>query len=136
MKKKEFFELVKHEAEQVRRRATPEEKARLDYATLQVLDCKNCLRGQLCGGDGPGYLSERAEELMPQYIEVDVEVPLSLLFGLYNGNRGLLNFREFSLQNGYADCLLNPLEIYILLKGAKNRRLVEYLKGKRETFEP
>ena len=131
-KVKDFKKDTLHEIEMLKQHATDEEKARLNFEDFNYESEYNCIYGQLTGRcDSP-----RAKELM--------DLACIRVMGLASGidniqNRNIsddafvingANTGQGWTENGYRKYKhLSALEAYIGTKRAKNKEILEYIKG-------
>lgn len=141
--KKQFLADVMHEIEMLKKHATPEEIARLDFEDFNPTTYNDCIYGQLT----TDCRNNRAKELM--------DVACIRTFDLGDGEDNELigeglSFAEAKVFiNGNYDGsqwtgrrggagrsfrYLSSLEGYISLKDAKNRQIIAYLKGEQPTL--
>ena len=119
MKKKEFLEMVMTEIETIKERATPEEIGKLDFESLRVQTPKLCIYGQMTGH----CQSERANEISHKvfaHIAIDE-------------NFNQLSFTKW--EKHVSGKHVTSLEVYITMKGAKNKQVIQYLKGEINTLK-
>lgn len=114
---KELKELVILEAINLKNHATEMEKANLDFATFDKGDPQHCIYGQMTGD----CRSSRALELLNRCI-----VPYSAGLCVY-ANKVEKDFQGYF--SGFS-----PIEFYICRPKAKNKPLIDFLKGNRETL--
>lgn len=144
--KKEFLKDVAHEINQLKNNATKEELTRLDFSTLNPNKAPLCIYGQITGS----CENKRTKELMNKscirvvHGELNGE-DIGLTSGLF-ATRTRETFRDIKkFINGSNESqmwdeddrnysYLSSLETYILLKGAKNKHIIDYLQGKVETL--
>jgi hypothetical protein len=110
--KKQFIEDVKKEAMALKEHATREELGKLDFTILNPNSGHLCVYGQLTGMCDSDRADELIKECAPRlYVHLDdfVAVPTN-------------NFENF---------YWSPIEKYILDDDAKNKNLIDYLKGNR-----
>jgi len=111
MRRKEFLDMVLEEATHLRNNATDEEKSNLDFSTLATTNIHNCIYGQMTGH----CFSKRAKELFAKkFDKLGCETD---------------TFRKKSFEP-VVDEGFSPIEVYITIKGSKNRSLINYIKGK------
>lgn len=134
--KKQFLLDVRHEIEALKKNATADEKARLDFKDFNPSNTRECFYGQLTGS----CCSSRAKVLMDmscirvfgiEWDDVLFETKsykdfIPALNGAYNaqdwkGNDRALNY-------------LSALEGYIYASDAKNKQIISYIKGETETL--
>ena len=111
--------LVKGEAEKLKKYATPEELAKLNFIKLFFLHGTRCIYGQITGS----CFSERAVELLKKCAE-----PYS---------RSLKKYTETNIKSfiqGQFRTVFSPIEFYIAQEGAKSKALIDFLKGKSKTL--
>lgn len=138
--KKQFLEDVKKEAVALKENATAEELERLDFNTLDPEDYTECIYGQMTGS----CLEERACELIfnccaryvttgrnedlgsDSFMQLCRQINGSKIRGVDNPVQ-LLETREDSIIEHYS-----ALEAYIMTPFAKNKNLIDFLKGNRK----
>jgi hypothetical protein len=142
-KRKQFLQDVMHEIQSLRDNATPEEKDELDFDTFDYEEPRRCIYGQLTGD----CASLRAKELMDagcirvmdvqdgvdDIKEVDIE---DEVFNINGKNRGQgWKCDRFSKDWSRVYTHLSALEGYICTAGAKNKEIIDYIKGNINTLE-
>lgn len=141
--KTQFLADVMQEINTLRTIATEKEKSNLNFDSLNAIYADKCIYGQLTGRCD----SERAKKLMDKacirvmnlnagiddffkegnYLKEESRNTFSKISGLVNGeNKGQSWVKHWTKRN-YK--YLSVLEAYILLKGAKNKQVIEYIKG-------
>lgn len=127
MKTKELKALVREEAARLREYATPEELSRLDFDQFAPTIPTMCIYGQTTGD----CFSPRATTLLNKCAR-----PFSKAVREYEPNgkkRFDKNVRNLlAVKDGHA--YFSPIEFYIAQPDAKNKQLIAYLKGKRNTL--
>jgi len=124
MKKSEFLQAVKVEATHLREYATKTEKERLSFACLRPSNISSCIYGQLTGNCS----SERAIELAPKILDTWESINIGPSESIpYD------NFKDLKVEKGN---YYTALEIYIMTKGSKRKKLIEFIKGETDTFNP
>jgi len=118
MKKKDFLQLVEAEALHLRNNATDKEKDNLDFDALYANSSTRCVYGQMTGTCD----SDRAKELYPKTFYT---LPMLDASFTQTKVRGFLASGE----------RFTALEAYIIMKGAKKKSLLNYIKGNRKTFK-
>jgi hypothetical protein len=137
--KKQFIIDVKHEVEMLKKHATKEEIEKLDYVHLDPVHMGKCIYGQMTGS----CESDRAKALMDlacvrvyvgdvmirgkEYKEIQKNMN-----GPYKGQMWS-NDWDNGVKRSYTH--LSMIETYICLIGAKNKKLIDYLKGETDTLE-
>lgn len=127
--KKTLLAQVLEEAIHLRENATDEEKGKLDFDALRVSKNDRCIYGQMTGHCD----SERAAELYKsKYNSVGTRSA---------ENKGLTTFSELKELNPEGEfeehvAWFTPIEVYITMKGAKNKSLIRFIKGEIKTFKP
>lgn len=112
--KKQFIEDVKKEAMALRKHATKEELDRLDFYTLDPQSPTRCTYGQLSGDCD----NDRASEL--------IKACAPVLFAAHDF------YAQYPLPiEKFLTYRWSPIEIYINRDYAKNKNLIDYLKGNR-----
>jgi hypothetical protein len=135
--KKQFIEDVKKEARALRKHATKKELQALELAILDPNHNEKCVYGQMTGS----CTSYRAAELIYQsckryfhnprtsgntvdFAEFKKKVNGAKIKGI-SDEAELHDARDWSLE------YLSSIESYILIPNAKNKNLIDYLKGNR-----
>jgi len=121
MKKLEFLTLVREEIENIKTHATPEEISNLDFNKFNPTIISQCIYGQMTGC----CFSDRARELQPKIYNTD----LTCIGDTFRYIKYLLVKGEIQDYKDYT-----TLEMYIPMKGAKNKQIIQYLKGERKTL--
>ncbi len=114
--------LVISEAQALKVNATREELDILDFYYLDVISPKNCIYGRMTGD----CYSPRATELLSA-----CAVP-------YSGDLERLertSIQRFNPTNRERSIVFSPIEYYITCDKAKNKELIDFLKGKTDTLE-
>lgn len=131
---KTLKQLVKKEAKALLTHATKEERESLDFNNLDPDHKSRCIYGQMTGR----CTSKRASQLIRKSCEkvyrfgeagpIDEDAVLS---GKPRKNR------NDNLHSWLPEPLeyFSPIEVYILNPGAKNKELIEYLRGERKTLD-
>lgn len=138
--KEQFLQDVRTEVEALKANATKEEIAKLDIEHFHPDSKQDCIYGQMTGS----CESHRAKELMDSAC---VRVTNSTFFmgtftfdnlathinGEYTGQtwEGESNDERYLRKFSY----ISMLEMYIFLKGASPKNIIDYLKGEVETLE-
>lgn len=125
--KKDFHQMVLDEANHLRKHATDEEKSKLDFKILSVNSGERCIYGQMTGS----CVSDRACELFQKTFRMigsecqEIE------------RKGCTTYTEWLIEeDNYYKLDFSPIEVYITLKGSKNKQLIQYIKGEINTFKP
>jgi hypothetical protein len=129
--KKQFIEDVKKEARALRKHATKEELANLDFESFNPIDEHRCVYGQMTGDCS----SNRAHALIAKCC---IRLVDNLVFARngrklgksINGKVESTNQLDATRKQGFMR-YLSQLEAYIQMAGAKNKNLIAYLKGER-----
>lgn len=139
-KRKSFLADVEHEVKMLRRHATPEEKALLDFDEFDPNVPYRCIYGQMTGS----CASPRAKELMDlSCIRVmDIDEDRVGKHGMEDIDMETFNVNgEYTGQtwkrSGYRSRAyehISALEGYIFTKGADVKSLMEYLKGESDVL--
>ena len=120
--KKDLIQKVIAEATALREHIDPMEVALLNFETLMPARTDLCIYGQMTGD----CFSERARYLIEQ-----CATPFSSdLNSFFNVSEEQWKRRQFGTS------YYSPIEFYICQPGAKNKALIEFLKGERETLLP
>lgn len=145
MKKSEWLTDVKNEIDALKENATKEELSRLDYKSFDPKHADHCVYGQLTGD----CATPRAKELMDiaclrvmdfsgKFDEIDDETFTGIQQFINGANKGQ-GWKEWEDLGGAVNYFrqykfMSSLEAYIQLKGAKNKSIIQYLKGERNTL--
>jgi len=143
MKKKDFIADVMHEIDMLKKHATKAELNNLDFDMFDYDHQDNCIYGQITGS----CASPRAKILMDKacirVMNIKSERYLTgakLLAGKtfskikhqINRDNTSQTWNESGRRN-YSH--LSALEGYITLKGAKNKQIIQYLRGEIDTLK-
>lgn len=132
MKKQELLDMVLVEANHLREYATKEEKDKLDFYCLDVNGSFSCIYGQMTGDCD----SARACTLFNKVFSTIGDYYIDEEGGEVL-NKGIFTFIEWDIEKDYNESkIFSPIEVYITLKGSKNRSLIQYIKGEIDTFKP
>ena len=112
-------ELVKQEAENLKKYALKKELKRLDFSNLYPQSYRACIYGQMTGD----CYSKRAAELLNKCAQ-----PYSGKVQKYLSPENK-KFKDGFIRN------FSPIEFYIAQDGAESEALINFLKGKSETLE-
>lgn len=123
MKKTEFLQMVLQEADHLREHATDEEKGKLDFSKLQITEAQHCIYGQMTGVCD----SLRAFELYGKLFDGHGGGYETFSQLLHDGVFNPADEKEFAL---------TPIEVYITMKGSKNKSLISYIKGEINEWKP
>ncbi len=134
--KKQLLTAVMEELNDIKRYAFKKEIAKLDIKTFDYGNEDHCIYGQMTGN----CHSKRATKLVNKCCNGYVCTYITPLF------KEQITFREskVSIIKRSGDLLretftgssrFSALELYITLKGAKNKEIFEYLKGERKTLK-
>ena len=127
--KKDFMENVKHEVETLKNLATKKEIAKLDFNNLDPNNTDACIYGQMTGH----CRSKRALNLISKACATTVKTSdVSLVGSTFNAMKNQINGPYENNLMKVGQCVIHyfsALEAYILLKGSKNKHIIEYLKG-------
>jgi hypothetical protein len=148
--KAQFLNEVKHEIDSLKKHATKAELSRLNFRTFDPNFATDCIYGQMTGT----CASRRAKQLMDKSCvrifdtssigsdSLDDISNFNSLKKYINGKYTDISWREAtafskSIGNEFGRDYdyLSALEGYIQTKGAKNKEILEYLKGERETLK-
>ncbi len=145
MKKVDFLKDVMHEIDALKKNATKKELARLDFDAFDFSTVRDCIYGQMTGN----CASARAKRLMDKScvrvmclddgVRELKERTFTEISDLINGsNEGqgwVDDGGHFSFSGSSRNFRhLSVLEAYIMLKGSKNKQIIQYLKGEIETL--
>jgi len=129
--KSQFILDVKKEASLIKKHATGEEIDKLSFIKLRPTNYDECVYGQMTGN----CRSERAIELIKKCCQRSIE-------NLCPMERNTIEFQEIppnvngkTIDDDRVYKFLSALETYILMKGAKNKQLISYLKGETKTVK-
>ena len=131
--KKQFLADVEHEIDMLKLHATDEEKEYLDFDSFDPDKPKKCIYGQITGNCN----SHRAMQLMQlgcvrivhnpgnrAYKFTEMKPRINGAFMPETWDRDRDDFPNF----------LSCLEAYILLDDAKNKQIIQYIKGETDTL--
>ena|SRR5688572_14020838 len=129
--KKQFIEDVKTEARALRKHATKKELEKLDFESFNPKDEHQCVYGQMTGDCS----SNRAHALIA---ECCIRLVDNIVFGgncrrigkAVNGTVESIHQLDAARKRGLMK-YLSQLEAYIQIPTAKNKNLIDYLKGNR-----
>lgn len=139
--KKQFIEDVKKEARALRRHATKREISQLSFEDLSPSSKYRCVYGLMTGN----CFSERAAELIhaccKRYFISSTEdgdsigdsAELGKVTRNVNGKKvpGVENATDLCIHRNHWTFHLSSIEAYIMQPSAKNKNLIDYLKGNR-----
>ena len=128
MEKSEFLKIVSEEINNIKNKATKEEKNRLNFEGFRHQYPENCIYGQMTGRCD----SSRAEELTSKTLEsIYVSCTPQYL-------EGHIPFEYLDRSSGD---IFTPLEQYLYMSATKSgrkskmhREIIEYIKGERATL--
>jgi len=135
-KRQQFLLDVMHEIDMLKKHATDAEKARLNFDWFDYTRPSQCIYGQLTGSCS----NNRAKELMNASCirvmhlgsrgihEISGEKITSPAFNV-NGEYVGQTWGGSSMRPHRSYAYLSALEGYIATKGAKNKAIIEYIKG-------
>jgi hypothetical protein len=137
--REEFLQDVRIEVEALKANATPREVAKLNIETFNADSKSLCIYGQMTGNCS----SYRAKELMDascvRVTNSSYEIenrPFDEVAEKINGDYAGQTWREDWGQTYYRRfSYLSMVEMYIFLKGASPKNIMDYLKGEVETLE-
>ena len=120
------------EAQALRKHATNEELAKLDYLRLDAAHTERCIYGQMTGHCLSARAAELIEACTPRYfrqsaIDDTTRAPIRTIAKAANGTT-VENFRR-ARTTSYGTAHFSAIEAYISWKGAKIKNLVNYLRG-------
>lgn len=119
MKRPEFIKLVVDEIENVKNKATKEEKSKLDKRTFDKNKIHLCIYGQLTGG----CVSKRAQELSPK------------IFRNYTDLDEKGKGKTFSSHSFESGSYATALEKYLYMATEKQQfNIIDYIKGDTQTL--
>lgn len=101
------------EVSNLKKYATKEELYRLNFDKLNPIDNSNCIYGQITGD----CYNSRASDLIKKCTRV------------YYDNMYIRSVVHSIDEVGYGERNCSPIELYITLNGAKNKTLIDFLKG-------
>lgn len=131
---KKLKELVRIEADNLRKYATKEELRWLDFEHLRPLNVGLCIYGQMTDN----CFSDRASELVQKCAKSycfplsDLDVEMEWDFKNYKDSWLHEDFQEDRVERLR---FFSPIEVYIGHKNAKSKSLIEYLRGETDTLE-
>lgn len=114
----ELKEQVIFEVNNLKKYATKEELSKLDFDTLNPESKFGCIYGQMTGN----CFCERADSLVSKCTKVYYDDISTYSAGM----------TESFIYGTYRN--LSPIEVYISLPEAKNKTLIDYLKGDRDSL--
>jgi hypothetical protein len=130
MKLLEFLKMVRVEATHLRDNATKEEKSKLDFDELMVLNVSNCIYGQMTGNCN----SYRAKELytkkfdsMVSFYAKDIGAVAKIANPMTEKEKAVRSYRGFGQYT--------PIELYVTSLAANNEGLIKYIKGINKTLK-
>ncbi len=143
--KSTFLKDVRYEVEMLRQHATDDEKENLVFRFFDPDNFQQCIYGLMTGD----CRSHRAQELMDKSCIRVMDIPKqtftsnSLNNSSFNDPRFVINGKysgqtwkdDESYKNRRDMRFLSALEGYIYLKDAKNRNVLDYIKGKIDVLE-
>lgn len=144
MKKQDFLNDVEHEVRMLKKHGTKEELARMDLDGFQPEHQEHCIYGQMTGS----CVSKRAKILMDKScVRVFSSDPFRFKDMNYNGFKPYINGTNKG--QGWNDDGGNyhwtthsrnynhssALEGYILMKGAKIKMIISFLKGESDKLK-
>ncbi len=136
MKKQEFLNAVEHEVRALKKYGTKEELGRMDIDTFNAGNAYSCIYGQMTGT----CTSKRAKKLMDKscIIVFKDEEPFTLSGKAFSRFKPYINGKNEG--QGWNDSgsdtrdsrnynHSSALEGYILMKGAKVKMIIKFLRG-------
>ena len=128
--KRQFLEEVKTEVESLKKFATEEELENLDFGHLEPTDDSLCIYGLMTGSCHTNRAIELIEKCCRKYVDYRGNIRVRNFTDIKPIDKGVPTvFRQqFELQ------FLSSLEAYIMLPRAKNRNVIQYLKGETDTL--
>lgn len=127
------------EANNIKKFANPKEIEKLNFDHLQPSHRKNCIYGQMTGDCFNMRAATLIEKCTHRYFENGL-IPV-MSDQLVNMDRIAKNVNGTSVENFIHarsqewDTHYSAIEAYILLQGANNKNLIEFIKGQGETLE-
>lgn len=116
---RELKQLVINEATNLKKYASAEERARLDFGQLDGSHSSLCVYGQMTR-NCYSFEAIKLLDLCTKPYSKDLEDKIPAIYGNFNPFFGR---RDFS-----------PIEYYICQRKAKNKTLINFLKGETETL--
>jgi hypothetical protein len=128
-------ELVRIEADNLRKHASGSELSKLDFDSLDVNNTQLCVYGQMTGFCHSPRAIELIKSSAQEFVFVNEDSGfIELEFENFK-NRWIR--KEFKSVNSveYSERYFSPIETYIYQTDAKNKELIEYLRGETDTLE-
>jgi hypothetical protein len=138
--KKDFLENVKHEVEILKNLATKKEIAELNFSYLDPNSFSKCIYGQMkghCRSQRALYLITKACSFLVTRNNESTGSTFSVMKKYIHGPYEKSLMKEFIDEIDEIDEIdyFSALEAYIMLKGSKNKHIIEYLKGETKTLK-
>jgi hypothetical protein len=137
--KKQFIADVMHEIEMLKKHATPEEIAKLDFSTFDANEIDGCIYGQLTGACNDDRSIElikacclKSINFFPSNLRTKIR-DLSIEDILPNVSAPKQAIKKDSWNERSLD-YISALEGYIYSKGANCEGIIAYLKGETNTL--
>jgi hypothetical protein len=136
MKKEVLLSRVKEEATILRAVLTADQKAKMDYETLNPQIATLCLFGQIFGS----YKAPEAIEVLPKSIYSRVpSLDLFEAWSFEKNNKYRMDFNRFELvkekREGVEYNHFTHLEVFLMCE-TNSEDMFKYIKGEIEDFEP
>lgn len=112
---------VTQEAKNIRKYATKDERARLDFERLIPQSPRRCIYGQMTGT----CRSSRAIQLLSK---------CALPYWSFKTSRKLPEAKRKNTSYGESDIYFSPIESYIMQPKADNKALIAFIKGETDTL--
>ena len=131
MNKQEFLSSVMQEVEALKKHATKAEIKNLDFETLNPRAYSRCIYGQMTGD----CHSSRALMLIRKCTPVVIN-KIGSFYNVFSDIKENINGKP-TRKNIHSNerHFFSTLENYIVLKGSKNEKIIQYLKGETETLK-
>ncbi len=148
MKKRDFLSAVEHEVRMLKEHANKSELKKLNFDNLDPRKMDNCIYGQMTGS----CASKRAKKLMDKSCIIVTNGKLGgcndLIDKKYSDIKRFINGQNTGqgwydqggddgsfLRSGSRDFkYLSALEAYICLNGAKNKHIIDFIRGEVEVL--
>jgi len=143
MKKAVFLAMVLASVNELIQNSSQEEKDKVDFDKLHKAGKSGCILAQMTGN----YDTNRANALVKKDLFVKTNNLESIITGSTWFPTGYLPTAVDHIVPAYdasgnigegvkSDYVLSAFEIFIMIKGANIKDLVDYIKGNLDTFEP
>jgi len=128
MNKQEFLSNVMQEIEAIKEHATKKEIGKLDFGTFVPEHPNRCIYGQMKGD----CYSKKAAQLI---IKCTPIVVYDMKGNSFTGMQKDINGKPTEHNIHENRVYFSVLEVYITRKGAKNKSIIQYLKGETKTLK-